>query len=155
MPIFSFRKDVGGVGRTFEIVPSTIKDSESIYEADPIPGTGLTYSYRSDGSGDSSNNTGFFMLFKQGNMENLDFTQDVAITNFARSIPTANINNNDMWLYKLDQFGQILEKWSKVENKTGNNAIYNSLAKTERNSPFKKIIPNFKLVLPIILSATC
>ena len=48
LPIFSFRKDVGGVGRTFEIVPSTIKDSESIYEADPIPGTGLTYSYRSD-----------------------------------------------------------------------------------------------------------
>ncbi|OUU14573.1 MAG: hypothetical protein CBB97_24820 [Candidatus Endolissoclinum sp. TMED37] len=132
LPIFSFRKSIGGVGRTFEIVPSTIKNSESIYEADPIPGTGLTYTYRSDGSGDSSNNTGFFMLFKQGNIENLDFTQDVAITNFAKAISTANINNNDMWLYKLDQFGQILEKWSKVENKTGNNAIYNSLSKGVR-----------------------
>jgi len=133
LPIFSFRKTVGGVQRSFEIVPATIKDSESIYEADPIPGTGLTYAYRTDGSGDSSNNTGFFLLFKQGTIENLDFTSDVAITNFVKEIPTNNINNSDVWLYKLDQFGQINEKWSKVEAKSGNNAIYNSLAKGVRS----------------------
>jgi len=68
LPIFSFQKSVGGVTRSFEIVPTTLTDSESLYESEPIPGTGLTYTYRTDGSGDSSNNTGFFFLFKQGRM---------------------------------------------------------------------------------------
>ena len=76
LPIFNFQKSVGGISRGFEIVPSSINDSESIYEADPILGSGLTYTYRSDGSGDSSNNTGFFFLFKQGVMQQIDFTVD-------------------------------------------------------------------------------
>ena len=133
LPIFKYVKSVGGISRTFEIVSSTINNSESIYESDPIPGTGLTYVYRSDGAGDSSNNTGFFFLFKQGNMQYADFTIDTAVTNYVRSIAASNINDTDVWLYKLDQFGQIAEKWTKVPALTGNNAIYNSLAAAERN----------------------
>jgi hypothetical protein len=88
-------------------VPSTINNSESIYESSPVPGTGLTYTYRSDGSGDSSNNTGFFFLFKQGTMQQIDFTVDTAITNYVKSLNISNINDTDVWLYKLDQFGQL------------------------------------------------
>ena len=46
LPMFDFVKSVGGVSRQFEVVPSTINDSENIYESDPIPGSGLTYTYR-------------------------------------------------------------------------------------------------------------
>jgi len=134
LPIFKFQKSVGGVSRSFEIVPSTITDSDSIYESSPVPGTGLTYTYRTDGSGDSSNNTGFFFLFKQGIMQNQEFTVDTAITNYVKSIETSNINNTDVWLYKLDQFGQLAESWTKVPSLSGNNAIYNSLSKAERNT---------------------
>ena len=133
LPVFKFQKAIGGVGRSFEIVPSTITDSDSIYEADPVPGGGLTYTYRTDGSGDSSNNTGFFFLFKQGELQNREFTVETAVTNYVNSIDVPNINNSDVWLYKLDQFGQISEEWSKVPSLSGNNAVYNSLAKTERN----------------------
>jgi hypothetical protein len=134
LPIFKFPKSIGGVSRTFEVVPSTIEDSESIYESDPVPGTGLTYTYRSDGSGDSSNNTGFFFLFKQGTIQQTEFTVDTAVTNYIKSLSTQNINDSDVWLYKLDQFGQISGKWNKVPSLSGNNAIYNSLAKTERDT---------------------
>ena len=134
LPIFKFQKSVGGISRGFEIVPSTMNDSESIYEADPIPGSGLTYTYRTDGSGDSSNNTGFFFLFKQGTLEQSDFTVNAATTNYVKSLDTANINNTDVWLYKLDQFGQLSEAWTKVPSLSGNNAIYNSLSKEERNT---------------------
>ena len=72
-----------------------------------MPGTGLTYTYRSDGSGDSSNNTGFFFLFKQGTMQSTDFVVDKASTNFVKSLAESNINDTDVWLYQLDQFGQI------------------------------------------------
>jgi len=133
LPIFKFSKSVGGISRGFEIVPSTITDSESIYEASPVPGTGLTYTYRSDGSGDSSNNTGFFFLFKQGTLQQTDFTVDTSVTNYVKSLDATNINDSDVWLYKLDQFGQLSESWTKVPSLSGNNAIYNSLSKAERN----------------------
>ena len=133
LPMFNFTSSVGGVNRDFEIVPSTLEDSESIYESRPIEGTGLTYTYRSDGSGDSSNNTGFFFLFKQGKMQQETFIIDSAITNYIQSLTTPNINNNDVWLYQLDQFGQITREWTKVPSLSGNNAIYNSLSKSERN----------------------
>ena len=133
VPIFSFNKSIGGVTRTFEIVSSTITDSDSIYEAAPVTGTGLNYTYRSDGSGDSSNNTGFFFLFKQGTLQQSEFTVETAVTNFVKQFDTPNVNNTDVWLYKLDQFGQLAESWTKVPSLSGNNAIYNSLAKDERN----------------------
>jgi len=134
LPVFKFQKSVGGVSRSFEIVPSTITDSDSIYESSPVPGTGLTYTYRSDGSGDSSNNTGFFFLFKQGTLQQSDFTVDTSVTNYVKSLDASNINNTDVWLYKLDQSGQLSESWAKVPTLSGNNAIYNSLSKAERNT---------------------
>jgi hypothetical protein len=133
LPIFKFSKSVGGISRGFEIVPSRITGSDSIYESDPVPGSGLTYTYRSDGSGDSSNNTGFFFLFKQGNLQQTDFTVDASVTNFVKPLNITNINDTDVWLYKLDQFGQIAEVWNKVPALAGNNAIYNSLSRSERN----------------------
>ena len=133
LPIFNFSKTVGGVGRSFEIVPSSINDSDSIYEADPVEGTGITYTYRSDGSGDSSNNTGFFFLFKQGSMQSTDFNVDTANTNYVKGINVSNINNTDVWLYGLDQFGQLNKIWTKVPSLSGNNAIYNSLSKSVRD----------------------
>ena len=134
LPIFKFQKSVGGISRSFEIVPSTINNSDSVYESSPVTGTGLTYTYRSDGAGDSSNNTGFFFLFKQGNIQQGDFTVESAVTNYVKSLETANVNNSDVWLYKLDQFGQLSEEWTKVPSLSGNNAIYNSLSKAERNT---------------------
>jgi hypothetical protein len=134
LPIFKFQKAVGGISRSFEIVPSSINQSESIYEADPIAGSGLTYTYRSDGSGDSSNNTGFFFLFKQGTLQQADFTVDTAVTNYVKNLVASNVNDTDVWLYKIDQFGQLSESWTKVPSLSGNNAIYNSLSKAERNT---------------------
>jgi hypothetical protein len=133
LPLFSFNQSIGGTNRPFEIVPSSIEGSESIFEQEPIPGTGLTYTYRIDGAGDSSNNTGYFFLFKQGQLQIEDFTIDASITNYVKAITNSNINETDVWLYKLDQFGQPLQSWTKVPTLTGNNAIYNSLAKSERN----------------------
>ena len=133
LPMFNFTSSVGGVNRDFEIVSSTIEESESIYEARPVEGTGITYTYRSDGSGDSSNNTGFFFLFKQGRMQQQSFTVDTAITNYIQPLDLSNINNSDVWLYQLDQFGQITREWKQVPSLSGNNAIYNSLSKSERN----------------------
>ena len=133
LPIFKYQKSVGGIFRPFEIVPSTITGGSAVTESDPINGTGLTYSYRSDGAGDSSNGTGFFFLFKQGIMNYEDFNIVNATTNYAKGISATNINDTDVWLYKLDQFGQLSERWTQVPSLTGNNTIYNSLSKSIRS----------------------
>ena len=109
IPVFSFNSTIGGTNRRFEIVSSSIDGSESIYESDPIPGTGLTYTYRSDGAGDSSNNTGFFFLFKQGQLLQEEFTIDRSVTNNVKALANSDINDTDVWLYRLDQFGQLSE----------------------------------------------
>ena len=67
-------------------------------------------------------------------MQNQEFAVDTAITNYIKSFNTSNINNSDVWLYKLDQFGQLSESWTKVPSLSGNNAIYNSLSKA-RGTP--------------------
>ena len=127
VPVFTFTRGISGIARNFEIVPATISNSESIYEQAPVPGTGFTYVYRNDGAGDSSPNTGFFALLKQGSLANLEFSITQPTTNYVQSINVNNINNIDVWLYKLDDFGQIEKFWTKVPDLSGNNVIYNSL----------------------------
>jgi hypothetical protein len=133
LPIFKFNSSVSGVQRNFEIVPATINDSDSIYEQLPVAGGGFTYLYRTDGSGDSSNNTGFFVLIKQGTLTATEFSIDQPTTNYVQNINVNNINNTDVWLYGLDDFGQIQNIWTKVPDLTGNNTIYNSLSAGVRN----------------------
>ena len=133
VPVFTFSRAVSGITRSFEVVPATISNSESIYESTPIPGAGFSYIYRTDGAGDSSNNTGFFALFKQGSLEVEDFTINNSTTNLVRPLNSTNINDTDLWLWQLDDFGQPFSLWNKVPALAGNNAIYNSLASGTRN----------------------
>ena len=133
VPIFTFSRGIGGVSRSFEIVPAAISASESIYEQAPVPGTGFTYLYRIDGAGDSSPNTGFFALFKQGSLASQDFAIAQPTTNYVQPINVNNINNTDTWLYKLDDFGQLTKLWTKVPDLSGNNVIYNSLSADVRD----------------------
>ena len=132
LPIFGFSASVGGTDRSFEVVPSQITDSEDIYESPPIDGSGLSYCYRPDGGGDSSNNTGYFFLFKQGTLQYTDFNVDQAETNFIQPINVPNINNTDVWLFRQDELGLPIQLWKQVPAMSGNNAIYNSLSADER-----------------------
>jgi hypothetical protein len=133
IPIFSFDKNVAGRSMTFELVSTSIIESEEVYEESPFPGRQIGFIYRNDGKGSASNNTGFFMMFKQGTLELADFTITLPTTNEKVAINTDNINNNDVWLYQLDSTGSQIEEWSKVSSLVGNNIAYNSLEKNIRN----------------------
>ena len=66
-------------------------------------------------------------------LNSTNFDIDLATTNYTQSINATNVNDTDVWLYKMDEFGQIAEEWTKVPTLSGNNAIYNSLSKDIRN----------------------
>ena len=133
VPVYSFTKSVDGRNLQFEIVSSTFKDEKYIYEEPPAVGNRLAFIYRNDGKGNGSANTGFFVHFRQGILNQGTFTIDQPSTNEIIDINAFNINDEDVWLYKLDS--QLLESeyWAKISALEGNNTIYNSLKKNVRN----------------------
>ncbi len=132
VPVYGFSKTVDGRNMTFEVV-STVLDNDAIIEEPPLVGNRLSFLYRNDGKGNSSANTGFFIHFRQGLLNQGTFTIDQPSTNETIDIDAININNDDVWLYRLDQNGLETEYWSKVPSLEGNNIIYNSLSKQIRN----------------------
>ena len=133
VPVYGFTKAVDGRVLPFEVVSTTFKDKTEIYEEPPAVGNRLAFIYRNDGRGNGSANTGFFIHFRQGILNQGTFTINQPSTNETVDIDATNINNDDVWLYKLNSAGLESEYWAKIPALEGNNAIYNSLKKSIRN----------------------
>ncbi len=133
VPIFSFNKTVANKRITFEVVSTAFNDKGDFYEESPLPGREIGFVYKQDGKGPGSNNSGFFMLLKQGSLELTDFNIDVPSTNEIVTVDVANINDSDVWLYSVNQTGTQQDEWQKVSALTGNNIAYNSINSANRN----------------------
>jgi hypothetical protein len=133
VPIFTFSKTVAGRKMAFELVSTSFKGKDYIYEEDPMPANQLGFVYKNDGKGPASANNGFFLLFKQGSLELADFTINVPTVNEKVSIDAEGINNDDIWLYALSAAGSQQSLWSQVPALTGNNIAYNSLVNSVKN----------------------
>ena len=128
---YPFTATVNGSSMNFEAVSATSAGQSYIYEVPPAPASKFNILYRNDNQGNSSNNTGFFMLFKQGSMQSTDFTITDSIPNRVLNIGYNNINNTDVWLYDLNTSFVEYNKWKEVPAVAGVNVIYNKSA--ERN----------------------
>lgn len=131
-PVYGFSKNVDGRDTNFEIVSCSFREQESIFEEAPLPGNSLAFLYRNDGGGPASSNTGFFVHFRQGSLQEGTFAVASPRTNDFVDIDSININNSDVWLYEIDRSGLLSDQWSKVDALEGNNVIYNSVSKNIR-----------------------
>jgi hypothetical protein len=132
VPVYSFSKNVDGRNVNFDVVSTVFTDSDSIYEEAPFPGNNLSFLYRDDGGGPPSSNTGFFLHFRQGSLQNGSFRVERPNPNEVVDLDATGINNTDVWLYDLDSIGFESNLWDKVEALTGSNIIYNSLQSNSR-----------------------
>jgi hypothetical protein len=130
-PTYPFTATVAGVNYPFEIVSATSVDQSYIYESTPSANGNFNFLYRNDNQGNASNNTGYFLFFKQGSLSNLDFSITESLPNRIVNINFDNINNSDVWLYSLTANGALDTQWEKVPAVNGINVIYNNTA--ERN----------------------
>jgi hypothetical protein len=131
LPTFSYSTSVENTVMRFEAISPTAVNQEYLYEREPRPQSIFNVLYRNDNLGNDSTNTGYFVYFKQGELRNLDFTLDQKLPNRVVSIQVDNINNEDCWLYQVDDAGNYIQLWSKVDNVVGVNVVYNT--STERN----------------------
>jgi len=132
VPVYSFSKTVDGRSTRFEITSTDIVDGV-IQEESPFPGNNFALLYRDDGRGPASSNSGFFSHFRQGSLDQGVFNVTNPSTNQVIAVDATNVNNSDIWLYKLDSLGNEEEQWTRVDAVEGNNIIYNSLNKSIRN----------------------
>lgn len=133
VPVFGFSKTVDGRNMNFEVVSTVIENESDIAEDPPQAGKNLSFLYRDDGRGAASPSSGFFLHFRQGNLNTGTFTITQPSTNETVDIDANNINDTDVWLYKLNANGTESELWAKVPSFESNNVIYNSLKKNIRN----------------------
>lgn len=133
IPVFNFNKVVAGKNMDFEITSTTFSQENFIYEEPPKLGNTVACVYRDDGRGPGSSGNGFFMNFTQGTLNQGTFTISQPTSNQSIDVDSTNINNNDVWLYRLDNNGAESEYWTQIPSLTGNNVIYNSLSKNVKN----------------------
>ena len=118
LPIVPFTSTVDGTNMSFELVNMTSVDSSTLYEIPPAPSGKFNILYRNDQLGYGSPDTGFFCYFKQGTLQNYDFTLQQQISNQVVDVNIQGINNTDTWLYQLNSNNTTtpLVPWKLVEN---------------------------------------
>jgi len=126
LPVFKFEASVNGVSTVFEAVSATSSGRGYVYERTPDINQPFNLLYRTDGNGNGSNSTGFFLFFKQGELNNFDFSIESRTPNKIVEIDVNDINNNDVWLWRLDQQNLTDSEWQQVPTTTGLNVIYNT-----------------------------
>src|SRR6056300_1586081 len=132
VPSFKFSKSISGINTQFNVVSATLFN-QNIREETPLPGNNLGILYRNDKRGNSSENTGFFLHFKQGELFTSGFQINDPSANEVINLDTNNINNTDVWLWQLDANGNFVRQWTKLDNTIGSNAVYNSVARDNRS----------------------
>ena len=131
--IYKFKSQVQGTTMSFEVVSGTSLGQSFIYENSPISNTTFNLLNRNDNLGNASNNTGFFLLFKQGNLQSTTFNLAESLANRTLSVNVDNINNNDYWLYELSSLNIPTTEWLAIPSVNGTNIAYNQVSATNRN----------------------
>ena len=115
LPIIPFDSTIDGQTMNFELCSVTSMDEDYIYEIPPAPSGKFNMLYRNDKLGFGSPATGFFFYFKQGSLQNYDFSLQQQISNQLVDINIQGINNTDTWLYQVNS-DRTNTLWKKVDS---------------------------------------
>jgi len=116
LPIVPYTATVDGISMPFEAMSSTSVGADYLYEPSPTVGNPFNILFRNDQLGFQSANTGYFFMFKQGILQNQDFNLAERISNRTVNINIEGINNEDRWLFQLDNVGNVSREWQYTEN---------------------------------------
>ena len=116
LPIVPYTAVVDGVTMPFEAMSSTSVGATYLYEPPPRANQPFNILFRNDQLGFQSANTGYFFMFKQGVLQNQDFNLAEKVSNRTVNINIEGVNNEDRWLFQLDNVGSVNREWTYTEN---------------------------------------
>ena len=116
LPIIPYNSVVDNISMPFELVGSSIIGQDRVYEPPPRPDFGFNMTFQNDQLGFGSTGTGYFFLFKQGTLIVQDFNLAERVSNRTVNINIEGINNDDRWLFQLDDVGNLRSEWEYVTN---------------------------------------
>jgi hypothetical protein len=129
----SFKAKVSGSSMDFELVNGDFTDGEGFTEREPDFNNAFHLFYRNDGNGNSSPDTGFFFMFKQGTLQRTLFNIPTPVENNVLDLGAQNVNDTDVWVQTVTDTGTVLESWSKVPAIFSENITYNNYDPSIRN----------------------
>lgn len=116
LPIIPFTSVINGMNMNFELVSASTIGEDYVYEVPPAPTGRFNMLYRNDKLGFGSPETGFFFYFKQGQLQNYDFSLQQQISNQNLGIGNIEgVNNTDTWLYQING-NNTRTLWTQVAN---------------------------------------
>lgn len=142
---FPFTSLVDNSTMNFEVVNMNIDSTLGFVEAEPNLQSKFQFCYKNDGNGYASPDCGFFSLFKQGQMQHIDYNIPNPIANNTLTIAVNNINDSDVWVQTVNDNGYISSNgsWTKVGYVptdditkivvSSDNITYNSISATIQN----------------------
>ena len=129
----AFTASANGEKMTFEVCNGDFEDGGTFFERTPNPDSAFHIYHRTDGSGNASPSTGFFMLFKQGELLRQTFAILTPSENQIIDLDTPSVNQNDVWVQTVSDNGSLITEWKKVPALFSENITFNSLPTTDRN----------------------
>lgn len=129
--VYSFSASGTAEQVQMEAVPVDI-DENGPFERAPDLNSQFNLLYTSDGKGDGSDFTGFLMFVKQGALIRTDYTILEPTANRRIELDTINVNDTDVWIYKVDENNNITEKWTRVETLNEQNLHFNDINNTRK-----------------------
>lgn len=130
--IYKFQSDIQGTTMAFEVVGATTLGEQYIYEVPPGGQSTFSLLNRNDALGNSSNDTGWFLYFKQGTFQSLDLNFAESLSNRTVSVNVNNINNSDIWFYSVDANGNLSTEWTEIPSVGFSNIAYNTISSTTK-----------------------
>lgn len=122
--VFPFTAQTGLDNHPMEVVPADI-DENGPLEREPDLAAPLSIIYANDGIGDGSDYTGFLMYVKQGQLDRIDYNIVDKLPNRRLDFLPNNVNHTDVWVQKVDETGNIVQRWKQVETINEQNLIFN------------------------------
>ena len=134
--VLTYNASVSGSSYSMELVPVAL-DENGPYERTPGLSSAFSLLYGSDGLGDGSDTTGFFLFTKQGFLQQITTTFDGVTPNQTYEININDINDIDLWVNNIDSStGDILDDgsnstgpsgaWDEVDVAYAQNIIFNT-----------------------------
>jgi hypothetical protein len=130
---YGFSSDVSGQSMDFEVCNVDFSDAGGIFERSPNPDAAMHLLHMSDGGGNASNRTGFFLYFRQGSTRRETVLIPSPVENYTYELVATDVNQDDVWVQTIDDDGTILADWKKVPVVLNENITYNGLPLSDRN----------------------